>query len=445
MTGEKGGCRLRTAAATVLASFLLSVLLVSCSFGGPASNHLTAIFKSTVSLYPRSEVKVLGMRVGTVDAIKVVNDNRVEVSFTVRKGVALPKAVSAVIVPQSLLGARFVQLYPAWVEGQAKLDPSSPDDRVIPAGRTSVPAEPDEALAAVNNLLKSLDPAATGRLVTNLNDDLTGNGQNVNDTVRSLAGLANTLADKDQQLVTLIDNLQQFTTVLDTRESQLGRVMDLFAQTTSLLAQERGTISSLVTGLANVSTNALDLIGRHAGPLQEDIKSLSDLVQNLDGNLNNISILLSSLPTLVAGPNLDSKAGFIAAYNPTYHRIDLRDNLGATVNSLLQALGLPLCLSIPLLGTTPQCAPGSIVLPLGLSGPAPAAPTSPTGGKALGGAAGGMPASPLASVLNLLGNGGSATPQVAAYGRVAPPPVVARRGALAAVARFAHGALGRLW
>jgi hypothetical protein len=109
-------------------------------------------------------------------------------------------------------------------------------------------------------------------------------------------------------------------------------------------------------------------------------------------------------------------------------------------------LGLPLCLSIPLLGTTPQCAPGSTLLPLGLSGTAPAATTSPTGGKALGGAAGAAPASPLASVLNLLGNGGSAAPQIAAYGRIAPPSAAApHRGLLAAAARLAHGALAQLW
>jgi virulence factor Mce-like protein len=438
MSGEKG-----TVAVSILASLLLAALLSSCSFGGSGSNHLVAIFRSTVSLYPRSEVKVLGMRVGTVDSITVVNDNRVKVSFTVRKDVPLPKGVSAVIVPQSLLGARYVQLYPAWVEGQPRLDPSAPDQQVIPAERTAVPAEPDEALAAVNNLLKSLDPAATGRLVTNLNDDLTGNGQNVNDAVRSLAGVANTLADKDQQLVALIGNLQEFTTVLDTRESQLGRVMDLFAQTTSLLAQERGTIASLIAGLANVSTNALDLVSRHAAPLQDDLKSLADLVQNLDANVNNISTLLSSLPDLVAGPNLDSKAGFIAAYNPTYHRIDLRDNLGATVNGLLQALGLPLCLAIPLLGTTPQCAPGSISLPLGLSPPAAATKTA-AGGKALG-ATVTEPASPLAPVLDLLGNGGSALPDVAGYGRIETPAPAPRHGVLAAAARLAHQILGQLW
>lgn len=437
--GEKG----RPTVASALSALLLAALLSSCGVGGSGSVHLAAIFKSTVSLYPRSEVKVLGMRVGTVDSITVVNDNRVKVTFTVRKDVPLPKGLSAVIVPQSLLGARYVQLYPAWVEGQPRLDPSAADEQVIPAERTSVPAEPDEALAAVNNLLKSLDPAATGRLVTNLNDDLTGNGQNVNDAVRSLAGVANTLADKDQQLVTLIGNLEQFTAVLDTRESQLGRVMDLFAQTTSLLASERGTIASLITGLANVSTNALDLVSRHAAPLQEDLKSLSDLVQNLDANVNNISTLLSSLPDLVAGPNLDSKAGFIAAYNPTYHRIDLRDGLGATVNGLLQALGLPLCLAIPLLSTTPQCAPGSINIPLGLSPPTSPS-TSAAGGRALG-AAVPVAASPLAPVLNLLGNGGSALPQTAGYGRIARPAPAPAHGVPATAARLAHQALGELW
>jgi hypothetical protein len=308
--------------------------------------------------------------------------------------------------------------------------------------------------------------------VTNLNDDLTGNGQNVNDAIRSLSGITNTLADKDQQLVALIDNLQQFTTVLDTRESQLGKVMDLFAQTTSLLAQERGTIASLVTSLASVSTNALDLVTAHAAPLQEDIKSLSDLVQTLDGNLTNVSTLLSSLPQLVAGPNLDGKAGFIAAYNPTYHRIDLRDSLGSTVNGLLQALGLPLCLAIPLLDVLPQCAPGSIQLPLGLTAPAGATPATPAGGtgtaakgngqagsaartvpttkapatgqKALG--ASSQPASPLAAVLNLIGSGGAATPRVAGYGMTAPSsPPASATGPLATLAGWAHDVLGQLW
>ena len=405
--------------------------LYSCGVSGTPSYHMTAIFPSAISLYPKSEVEVLGMKVGTVQSVKVEGDADVRVSFTVHQDVPLPAGVSAVIVPQSLLGARYVELYPAWVEGQPELDPSSPDQLVIPRSRTSVPAEPDQALAAVNNLLKSLNPAATGRLVTNLNQDLAGNGQNLNNAITSLAGIANTLADKDQDLVTLINNLDQFTTVLDTRESQLGQVMDLFASVTSLLAEERNTIASLVTNLASVSTNALSLVSQHAAPLQGDIASLDGLVQTLDANLGNVSTLLSSLPELADGPDLNGKAGFIAAYDPTYHRIDLRDSLGTTVNGLLQALGLPLCLSVPGLDSTPQCAPGSISLAR------PATKTAASSSSQV--------ASPLAAVFNLLGNGGSEAPQLASYGVAAAPAPAPRHGLMANVARWAHSALRQLW
>jgi phospholipid/cholesterol/gamma-HCH transport system substrate-binding protein len=419
-----------------VATVLLAAVLSSCGIGGTPSNHLSAIFASTISLYPKAGVEVLGMTVGTVQSIKVLDNDQVRVDFTVHTDVPLPRGVSAVIVPESLLGARYIQLFPAWVQGQPRLDPMDPSQQVIPLSRTSVPVEPDQALAAVNNLLKALNPTATGQLITNLNTDLAGNGQNLNNAITSLSGLSNTLADKDQDLVALIDNLDQFTTVLDTRESQLGEVMDLFAQTTSLLAQERGTIASLVTNLASVSTNALDLISRHAAPLQTDIKELSDLVQTLDSNLNNVSTLLSSLPTLVAGPNLDRKAGFIAAYDPTYHRIDLRDSLGSTVNGLLQALGLPLCLAIPALDSEPQCPSGSASVPLATRAPATdqAAVLGPS-----------QAASPLGAVLNLLGNGGTATPQVAGFGLTAPPPVTAPRGVEATVARWSQDALEQLW
>jgi len=437
-----GAARHRAGPALV-ALCVWATVLSSCSLGGPGHYQLIAYFTKTVSLYRSADVRVLGLKVGTVSSVQAKGD-QVEVKLSINNGAVLPAGVRATIVPQSLLGARYVQLYPAWVDGQNRLNPDLADQQTIGVDRTSVPAEPNEALSALKHLLDTLDPNATGRLITNLNDDLKGNGQNINAAVHSLSALTNTLADKDQQLVALIDNLGQFTSVLDTRETQLGQVMDLFAQTTSLLSAERSTIASLITNLAKVSTNALDLVNAHAVPLQSDLDNLAKLVATLDANLNNVSTLLSAAPALAAGPNLDGKGGLSAAYNPTYHRIDLRDNLGATVNSLLQALGLPLCLAIPLLGTTPQCAPGSISLPLGLTPPAASSKTGAAGGKALG-ATVAQPASPLAPVLNLLGNGGAAVPEVAGYGRITAPAPAPSHGALATAARLAHRILGQLW
>ena len=89
-------------------------------------------------------------------------------------------------------------------------------------------------------------------------------------------------------------------------------------------------------GPASAPSNAWDPVSQAAAPVQDDTQPVENTVTTLYANLANGSVLLSSLPQLVAGPNLDSKAGFIAAYNPTYHRIDLRDSLGTTVNVAIE-------------------------------------------------------------------------------------------------------------
>jgi phospholipid/cholesterol/gamma-HCH transport system substrate-binding protein len=400
------------------------------------------------------------------------------------KSTVLPREVRATLVPQSLLGERYVQLYPAWVQGQPRLDPKDKASTVLGLDHTSVPVEPDEALAALKRLLDDLDPSATGRLITNLNQDLQGNGQNLNDTIKGLATLTTTLADKDQQLSGLIDNFAQFTTTLETRESQLGKVMDLFAQTTSLLAQERGTIATLVHNLGDTASNALDLVSRHGPALRTDISSLTGLLASLDANLGAVSQLLSSAPVLVAGNNLDQTSGLIAAYDPAYRRINLRSNIPESLALVLQALGINFCL--PALGNV--CPPGS---PASATSPSPAAAppatatatatttttvnTGPSIPGSVPGAAQGstttsstqpppwptlppitvvptqapqsnVAMSPLSAVFSLLASPGAPDPvQQAAYGLSPAALPAPHHGALACLARWSHTLLETLW
>lgn len=117
---------------------------------------------------------------------------------------------------------------------------------MIPIDRTSVPVEPDEALAAVKRLLDSLDPHATGRLVTNLAQDLAGQGQGLSGAFNGLSRLTTTLASKDQDVVGIIDNIDRLSSTLSTREAELGKVLDEFAAATRVLADERQQIDTLV-------------------------------------------------------------------------------------------------------------------------------------------------------------------------------------------------------
>ena len=96
---------------------------------------------------------MLGLKSGSIKQVKV-EGSQVRVVLSIDEDVPLPRDVQAQIVPQSLIGERYVQLFPAWTDGQPKLQRR----QLIPLTRTAVPVEPDEALKPLKEFLDSLDP-----------------------------------------------------------------------------------------------------------------------------------------------------------------------------------------------------------------------------------------------------------------------------------------------
>jgi virulence factor Mce-like protein len=334
--------------------------LVSCSSGGGGEYEMTAYFSRTISLYPSNDVRVLGLHAGRVKRV-VGEGTRVKVVLAVKRSVPVPADVHATIVPLSLIGERYVQLFPVWTEGQ----PKAPDGTVIDESRTNVPVEPDEALEALKKFIDTLDPDATGRLVTNLADDLKGNGATFNRAIDHLSQLVSTVADKDEQLGHLIDQFDRFTATLTTRDAQLGRVMDSFARVTKLLADERKAIEGMVDGLARFANDALSLVSTHRVQLDHDLTVLTRTLQAVKANITSVEQLLDSGPLLAQG--------MLDAYSPQYHRIDLRTQFSPFVSQALQGAGVNLggvvCIPVDV-----SCQPSQPVIPaLPIAGPAAAA------------------------------------------------------------------------
>jgi phospholipid/cholesterol/gamma-HCH transport system substrate-binding protein len=355
--------------ALVVTVCVVATMLGACSRGEEPGYRLTAYFARGISLYAGSDVRVLGLPAGKIRSVSV-DGTRVKVVMTVQADIPIPADVQATIVPLSLIGERYIQLFPAWTEGT----PRAPRGAVIPLERTSIPVEPDEALAALKRFLDSLDPGATGRLVTNLADDLEGNGGKLNTALSGLADLTATLADKDDELVRIIDHFDDFTATLVTREQQLGKVLDSFATTARILAEERGQIERLVHALAQVSVDGLDLVSEHRASLQHDLDVLTRLLLSVQSNMDSVRQLLDAAPIMVAGQDLDGKnEGLNAAYDPEHHRIDLRNATSPVLSDLFRTIGFPsLAVCVP---AGVACTPGSTPLPA-IPGPGVPASTS---------------------------------------------------------------------
>jgi virulence factor Mce-like protein len=347
---------LRMSVFAVVGLGLLSGGLGACSRGG-GGYKVTAYFSSAISLYPHSQVRVLGLRAGHVDSIKVIG-SQVRVIMTIPNDIPLPADVSATIIPLSFIGERYVQFFPAWKQGVPRL----PANSVIPTERTSVPVEPDETLAALKHLLDAIDPQATGTLVKNLAADLDGEGANLNRALAGLGTITETLGSKSEQVAAIIDHFDRLAATLATRDAVLGRVLDNFARTTDALAKERTAIQGLLASLASLATNGLDLVAEHRVKLDHDLTVLGRTLRLVNAHVDQLDKILAAAPILVAGKNLDGKAGLAAAYDRELHALDLRPLVTPNVAQAFQALGLPT--TVVCVPVTVQCSvAGTVIVP----------------------------------------------------------------------------------
>ena len=332
---------------TALLALATLLLAGSCAVlpGGGGGYEVTVFFPRAVSLYESSQVRVLGLPAGRVRSVEPEGDV-VRVVLSIDDGVPVPADARAAIVPQSLIGERYVQLVPAWTEGDERMQ----DGDVIPIERAQVPVEPDEALAALKEFLDTLDPDGAGRLVGNAADALEGNGAKLGEALSGLADLQSTLASEDDTLVRIVEQLDRFTATLVTREAELGQVMDDFAQVTGALAAERRSIERLVEGLATVSTTGLDLVSRNAVQLRTDLDRLTKVVRTVEANLGAVEELLAT--------GDDFPAGLVDAYNSDLRRLDLRNSFSPVVTEALDTVpGLPPAICLPI---DVQCDPAPV-------------------------------------------------------------------------------------
>lgn len=356
---------MRRRLALLLAATLGAAAVPGCGLlDGGDTYKMTAYFPRAVSVFESSDVRVLGLPAGSVSEVAVEGD-RVRIEMEIPADVPVPADAGAQIVPQSLIGERYIQLSPAYESGMDRAE----DGHVIPIERTITPVEPDEALAALKEFLDSLDPEGIGDLIENLDEDLAGNGQQLNDTLGELSQLVSTFAENDDVLLRIVDSFDQLTATLTTREQQLGEVIDAFAEASQVLADERQSVEDLVAALADLSRNGLRLIGEHSTELRQDIQTLTDAAATIEANLTSVTQLLQAAAVLTT-ETLD-------AYNPALRAMDLRNNFTPLVTDVFSIVLAQAGLPVPCFDVLQECpsdpvaGQSTVATPADLSGPSP--------------------------------------------------------------------------
>ena len=279
--------RLATIAAIALAVALVAgtVFLVRQVFFGPKT--ITAYFPTATSIYPGDEVRVSGVKVGKIDSIKP-EGTQTKMTLRVDRDVPVPADAKAVIVAQNLVAARYVQLTPAYRNGDG---PKMGDGGVIPSDRTAVPVEWDEVKTQLMRLSTDLGPqtGVSGTSVSRFIDSAAnalgnGNGEKLRETLAQLSGAARIFAEGSGNIVDIVKNLQIFVTALRDSKEQIVLFENRLATLTSVINDSRSDLDGALSNLSVAIGDVQRFVAGSRNQTSEQIARLADLTQILVNN-----------------------------------------------------------------------------------------------------------------------------------------------------------------
>jgi virulence factor Mce-like protein len=310
------------AIACVLALVIAAV--VWWIFQNTNTRKISAFFDQTIGVYAGSDVRVLGVKVGTIDSV-TPEGTQVRVDMSVDRDIRIPAAAQAVVVAPSVVSDRYVQLAPVYTGGA-----TMGDNSVIPASRTATPVELDQLYSSLNKVSTALGPNganANGSLSDLLNSlaaNLNGNGQNLHDTITQLSQLATTLDSNKNNLFATVDNLAQFTQTLANSDATVRTFTNQLADVSGFLAGQRGQLSAAVTELGSALGQVQTFIQSNRAMIKSNVDNLAQVTKVLVNERSSLAEVLDEAPLA-----LDD---VVNSYNASSGSLDARANLNELAN-----------------------------------------------------------------------------------------------------------------
>jgi phospholipid/cholesterol/gamma-HCH transport system substrate-binding protein len=291
---RRGANKLPRAGALLAGVVVGASLLASCG-SGASPYTVRAVFSSAEGLFPGNSVDILGVSKGTVTKVQP-EAGYVVVTMSIEGGQPLPARVDAALTNPQLLGEPSVELHPGYSGG-----PTLAADSVIPESRTSVPVSTDQILRDLQQYLGQVNSQALSGTISNLAQDLQGQGQALNELISQGAGTLNLLAQKGNQLGQLNGSLAQITGTLKQRTSTVTSLLQSYETVGNVIAQQSGPLGDSINELAQMSAQLSALLDPNLQPLQSDIGTITQVGRTLDRNLGSLDQGLNSTVSLFAG------------------------------------------------------------------------------------------------------------------------------------------------
>jgi len=207
--------------------------------------------------------------------------------------VRLASTATATIRYRNLVGQRYIALDQGAGSPQVQLTPGS----TIALDHTQPALDLTTLFNGFQPLFQALDPKQVNQLSYEVIQVFQGEGATIDNLLSQTAQLTSTLADKDQVIGEVIDNLNEVLQTVNDRGDELADMITTLQQLVSGLAQDRGAIGSAITGISGLTTSVSSLLDQGRAPLKASIESLGALSTNLANDAPLVNQFLHNLPT----------------------------------------------------------------------------------------------------------------------------------------------------
>lgn len=307
----------------------------------------SALFTNASRLKAGDDVRVAGVRVGTVTDVEVTREARAEVRFRVEKDLALSDRTRIAIRYLNLVGDRYVELAD---DGSSTTAQNA--SKLIGTSRTSPALDLNVLLNGFKPLFAALSPADVNSLALDIVKTFQGDGPTVRDLIARTASLTSTLADHDELIGQVIGNLNTTVGLVSAKHQQLEELIFQLSDYASGMARNRQAIGDALGHIDSMAGLSAELLKDNRPALKADIAHLRGIAETLNrpDNTKLVEHALDHLPDKLT--RLARTASYGSWFNYYVCSVQVRTGVGTSAidAQLAKVLG-----QIKLVDTAARC------------------------------------------------------------------------------------------
>ncbi len=274
---------------TTIATGLLVITIGNVSFSG--TKEYKAEFVDATGVVKGDDVRIAGVKVGSVSDVEVIDRTRALVTFEVEDDSPVTGATNAEIRFRNLVGQRYITL----TRGIGDTQPLQ-EGSTIPVDKTSPALDLTVLFNGFKPLFQALSPSDLNKLSFEVIQVFQGEGGTLESLLDHTASVTQTLASRDQVIGDLIENLNDVLDHIGDRDEQLTELIKSFQVFIGGLKDDREAILGSLDQISALSVQTADLVDGIREPFVDDIRELRETAGNLDENKAELDRALQVLP-----------------------------------------------------------------------------------------------------------------------------------------------------